>query len=685
MRLQVGVVVCLVLASLVGGCRKGLQPTVDNNQAPETWITAAPQDTITVRDAQGNPISLTGPDIGRIPVRFHVYWAGSDKDGAVSGYYWAVVETLATPPGDGVPIPELPGPKPSDYHFTHRADTTFVFRTSELVSERQHCFYVYAVDDKGRPDPSPARFIFRAFDRFPPVPVLDVSKGEGTVYTLNSGGSGVTPVFFSRSIRDTFLAGKTYPADTVSSNAVLTFQWHGEPTLAGTGVTGFRYKLDEGDFNVVSATTNSCQYNTHVGRDFVGPGVKRFTLRAVGESGWRGETSRFFQMNFAPIEWISGPNLGDPAWSTYTDGNGKRYWYINVPGWSTFTGIAGSMLSPDTLNVLPSQRPKNRTFFEIYGSRLWGHMPDDTVHLNSWVILPAGGFDTDSPYRVKVAKVPPPPAGIVTTVDSTANGSPIGFRSQAITAKLSGQRVSSSETTTFPVFDPGSVYYSKKINAYMPMQSTGESYAYVVAEDGDGTVDRRLQRYGGAEFVYSTTADSLSDLRQTIMHFYVNHRPYLKTTDALFFPRPGSNVVRSNPGWKIVAEDADPIDYTKGIGVVGGPQPGTPAVLVRTVWVIGPNTTGGVDTFYVARDVDYDNPVVTLPSTFALGPAHCYVQVCDYRAADAAVGNVGRCSDVLDIPINITGPEPADATTGASTQSVRRPGFPEPGSRRQTP
>ena len=98
MRLRVGVVLCLFATILGVGCREALAPNIDNNRPPETWITAAPFDTITVVDG-------TAPDINRIPVRFHVYWAGSDYDGAVSGFYWAVVETLPVPPDDQSPKP----------------------------------------------------------------------------------------------------------------------------------------------------------------------------------------------------------------------------------------------------------------------------------------------------------------------------------------------------------------------------------------------------------------------------------------------------------------------------------------------------------------------------------------------------------------------------------------------------
>src|SRR4029079_13635908 len=92
MRLRAGLIlfVLLALIPVVGGRGKPLEPTFDRNQAPETWITAAPLDTITLRDGP-NPVE-TAP--GRIPSRVHLYCAGSDADGKVAGIFFSVVETL---------------------------------------------------------------------------------------------------------------------------------------------------------------------------------------------------------------------------------------------------------------------------------------------------------------------------------------------------------------------------------------------------------------------------------------------------------------------------------------------------------------------------------------------------------------------------------------------------------------
>src|SRR5262245_34967686 len=224
MRFRVGLVLCLFVAYIAAGCRTALAPNIDRNFAPETWITAAPFDTITIKDAGGRPVEDPHPTT--IPVRFHVYWAGSDQDGAVAGYYWAVTETLPTPEPGFLRPPALPGPKPTDYHYTTRTDSVFIFKVAEDIPDRQHAFFIYAVDNQGKPEPTPARFIFNAQDRFPPRPIFLESKGIGTVYAFDGGGN-LVPIEKEFPITDQDRIG-TIPRDTVAANSTLIFKWTSE-------------------------------------------------------------------------------------------------------------------------------------------------------------------------------------------------------------------------------------------------------------------------------------------------------------------------------------------------------------------------------------------------------------------------------------------------------------------------
>ena len=694
MRLAFGVALCLFLAFLGVGCRKSLTPNVDNNLAPETWITAAPQDTITERSPVGAPVP---PTPGETPVRFHLYWAGADKDGAVTGFYWAVTETLPVPAGDGLALPILPGPKPHDYHYTSRSDSIFIFRASEEVSVREHTFYIYAVDDKGKADPTPARFMFRAYDRFPPLAVIDTARATGTVFKLQPGG-GVIALEGTYFIKDSFDVARPFPRDTVPASAELTFRWHGEATIPSTVVNGFRYKLDEPTFNIVDSTVKMAVYNTGIGGNVVAPGTKKFTLRAVGESGWRGESTRYFQMNFAPDSWFSGPNVNDPVqgWQSFQDGKGRSYYYKDV-NWANYSRITGSgypgipntMLSPDSVQIMPSARPERRTFFEFYDNRIWAHAEFDTVNLNSWVLLPSGGYDADSPYLVKVGVTDPStfPGGPVLVPSNQPNGSPIGFRAKITTAKPDGGNVVPSESTTYPIFDLASSFDAELISFRGGMTSTGKCYAYVVSEDADGTVDRRLFKYGGAEAIVEHVDGGYGSpeeiaVRSKVLVFYVNHAPVVDSSTAGFIPRPRTTIHGVNQTFNLICHDIDPIDDTKE-STIGGPQTPPSQVLIKTVKLI---QFGAPDSIVqtICTDFAGQNPNFTPDAAFQNGPMTVRVQLWDGRPNSSK--NFSRRLVTVDIPVTYSVTAPADATMGDNSSTLpptQRPGSTQDAVRRQ--
>ena len=579
-------------------------------------------------------------------------------------------------------MPNLPGPKPQDYRFTTRTDSIFIFTASEDVPVREHTFYIYAVDNKGRPDPTPARFMFRAYDRFPPLAVIDSAIAVGTIYTLNAGGGGVTPQMRSYVITDSFDVARPYPRDTVPSVSRLTFKWHGEPTIPSTIITGYRYKLDEPELNVVDSTVKVATYNTRIGADVVSPGTKKFTLRAVGESGWRGEATRYFQMNFAPESWYSGPRLDDPAqaWQSYTDRNNRAYYYRDV-AWAS-VNIPNTMLSADSVNLLPASRPNRRTFFEFYKDRIWAHQEGDTVHLNSWVLLPAGGYDPDSPYLVKSGLDPNKPIGPVTTVDPNPNGSPIGFRANITIRKPDGGSVRPTETNTYPIFDITSSFHEPKISYRGAMTATGKAYAYVVAEDGDGTVDRRLQQAGGAEAVVEAvdggggTPEQIA-ARSKVMVFYVNHAPTVDSAAATFSPKPRTVIHGVNQSFNLICSDIDPIDETKTVEKVGGPQSSTAPVLVKTVDLIQ-DQGGTIVTQNVCQDFEGLNPNFTPNNTFVDGPMTVRVQLADGRPFQSE--RYGRRVVTVNIPVTYSVAAPQGTPDGinqSSSQSTQRPGSPQ--------
>jgi len=689
---------CLFLLILGFGCRNPIAPP-DINQAPETWITSAPMDTITTRN--GRP-SQSPP--GTIPVEYHLYWAGSDVDGTVVGYYWAVTETTTTVPA-GVPIPELPGPKPRDYHFTTRTDTTFIFNVTENAPDRQHAFFIFAVDNKGKADPTPARFIFDAQDRYPPIVIFDVAQSAATMFAQSAPGQPPYLIHYVKSITDTVNFNVPTYKDSVPSNGVLTFHWIGLPSLPGTFVTGYRYKLDEPQFIVTDSSVHSVTYNTGINGDVVAAGAKQFTLRGVDVAGGARQINRRFMFNLSPLTWYAGP---DPNAYPYTHLNGQTY--VDIPivsaAWNTKgLGLTGSLMHDDSLRVLPALRQPRKTFFELYKNRIYVRSEGDTVDMNSWVAFTSGGFDPDSPYSVIFSPFwpgPPPdttlmaPGTAVVLHPGPANGSPIGFRGVVSTFLTPlGPEVDPSLSSIYPNFDPNSVLNNTAINGYFPCVSAGKSYALMKAVDayqssGQNAVDDAIPNATAesarqiAEKVDGGggTAQEI-ELRKRVLVFYVDKPPYLVPTDVSFYPKAdGSTVYPTRTiNLNLVGNDDDPYDTAIGAkpGRVGGPS--NNIVLRWTITFSGKDMNGAPSSWApvflqqivtVGTGILQMQNIVLDPSLFQ--PAvTMHIELCDCRECELVAGQ-GRCVD-FDIPFTVpSGPTAPPAQSSSSRSELPGPG-----------
>jgi len=667
MRLRVGLLLCLFAVIAMVGCRKPLTPNIDRNKAPETWITAAPFDTVTL-------VKGDQPQPGTIPVRFHIYWAGGDQDGTVVGYYLAVVETIPTPP-----LPPLPGPRAADYRYTTRTDSIFVFTVAEDIPDRQHAFYIYAVDDKGKADPTPARFIFSAIDRYPPLPVFDAASARGTVYFFDTDH-----VLRSEArtfpIRDTLRFGGP-PSDTVPSGSRVTFRFHGEVTVAGSVIKGFRYKLEEPQLQPVDPDSlfqgDVLEYGVPAGEGDprrggidtqpIPSGTKTFQLRAVDQANGSLDAYRRFQMNFSPDSWIAGPDRNVTGSPWQTNARGEKFAVlagIRVPP----TGLPGTLLGPDSVLTLPANREPRRTFLEFYKDTVFIRAEFDTVHMGSWVVFHNGGFDKDSPYQVKVVDgieliQPSFPGGPVLT-KAGPNGSPIGFRS-LVTNYLSpdGPLSYSAQTRLYPYFDPNDVLNFQRIGAYHGMTRSGRVYALQQAEDGDGSRDGRVNVNNVRRVVEFPIAGD-EKLRPLVMVFEVNFAPVLETDDPSFRPRVTAIDTLRAPEWnlELPVSNVDPFSGS----TIGGPAGGSTFQLKFKI--TGRDTTGA--SFTYTYPLPYINPGtlinLTAPTELATGPATLTIELCD---CSFCVPGDGRCV-TRDIEVYHVALPPS-----ASTATSTRPGL----------
>jgi hypothetical protein len=250
------------------------------------------------------------------------------------------------------------------------------------------------------------------------------------------------------------------------------------------------------------------------------------------------------------------------------------------------------------------------------------------------------------------------------------------------------------------------VFHQPVINGYWGLTTAGKAYAVIRAEDGDGTVDRRIDHQPGdavgvADRVDAgggTAADQA--LRVKVLTFYVNHAPLLRRNDPSFRPTAGQilpfRTLRFGTDVNMLATDDDWFDPTR-FNKVGGTPPDYGAILRWKIAVLGKLAGTQRDTCWIAgRDYGSPNDMTDLaiPSFIASGNITIRIRICDCSQCDALPGTAtcpfvgrevspsqGTCVDT-DIPCRLTAPEPA-AIIGDNGTTPKPPGTSTDPGRRQ--
>lgn len=143
------------------GCSKDpLRP--DGNSPPETALTYAPVESDTTT------------------FRVHLYWSGSDQDGEVVQFRYAVDQDTAKPV--------------TRWKSTTKHDSIFTFQVDPGNVTGGHVFWVVAVDDRGAADRSPARRYF-SIRTLPPSARITrgPANGQATFYNVVYEWTGTDP------------------------------------------------------------------------------------------------------------------------------------------------------------------------------------------------------------------------------------------------------------------------------------------------------------------------------------------------------------------------------------------------------------------------------------------------------------------------------------------------------------
>lgn len=298
-----GAALLVTLASVaLISCRREAPSNVDRNRAPETYVTQAPAESLVAF------------------YRAHLYWSGRDPDGQVAYYEIAVTDSNRTP---GQDLDSGTG-----YTKTIKTDSTFVFRADPPTEEQLlgYRFFVRAVDNEGKFDPTPAVAYFVARnDNYPTV-------------TFRPWGAATWKDRFGAT--RTRLLGSTdpdSPTDTIGVEGCIAQSWTGFDADPGGFVTGFEYKLSS-QLNYGGGTLA----DTFAAYCFPPLANRKQVLqvRAVDDGGLRSpfDFNRSVVVNFDPNTLIVHPSDRNP------DGTPVRGRFFRIkdqtPIWRSGTTLA---------------------------------------------------------------------------------------------------------------------------------------------------------------------------------------------------------------------------------------------------------------------------------------------------------------------------------------------------------
>jgi hypothetical protein len=234
-RILVGLLLGLLGLTVLFGCRAFTPEAAVLNRPPETFIVGAPAET------SGGYY------------HFHVYWYGTDVDGAVTRFVWAVTDTSVQDHrylGDEEDARFNPATNVGTLrigHYTTRTDTIFDFQIGqgELVSYPK-TFHIVAMDDQGDFDRTPARLSF-----------VNNALGTPRIKFYRSDTAGVGPVFANL---DTVPYG--YPFALSWSGSTPNIRSYSPEMLAQhdsvppiDGLLGYKYRLQD---NECGGAGNDC-------------------------------------------------------------------------------------------------------------------------------------------------------------------------------------------------------------------------------------------------------------------------------------------------------------------------------------------------------------------------------------------------------------------------------------------
>lgn len=359
-RITALVVFTLVTGIVLLSCAKD-PLRVDRNRPPQTFLVAAPVDTSVADIAYS--------------YRIHLYWRGEDSDGYVVGFEYSWDDSSI-----------------GAFKFTTKTDSIFeltVNDTSQITggtgqnpsTARTHTFYIRAVDNLGKPDPSLTIFNRRPFKAQTVAPVVTFT--------------GAIP-------------NPNYPAvlDTVCEGAPFTVSWSGRDP---DGVVT-KYRFDVGAYHSPFTTDSTVTFNDPgvPGSVDLPSGVYTMTVTAIDNANAVGTGRTQFIVNHDPETVIARSDAHHLVGHYIQHFLGGQQ--VNIE--STFT------YDPNDLTGTFATVPYRSTvWWEWDGNDSHGGCEADCINGYSIVLNP-GGRNENNPYIV----------GFQDSLGTDSNGNTVHFK-----------------------------------------------------------------------------------------------------------------------------------------------------------------------------------------------------------------------------------------------------------------
>lgn len=237
----------LLMVLFFGSCKDSLTGEKNENQPPTTKLTVE---------------SINRGDDFRLSSQIKISWFGTDPDGYVVGYEYAVNDT-----SEGA------------WSFTTKTDSTFILPITPGQNQDDVLFKVRAIDNDGLKDPVGARLVYPIINSKPTVSINPTQSPPDTLYSIASFGWSFDDPDGLLNIEKTEVAVN----DTINGWVEIPFTENDEGELF------ISLEVDnssEGEKDAQVFIGRSYSTLQHNGQDVIIPGVKvgernTFYVRAI--------------------------------------------------------------------------------------------------------------------------------------------------------------------------------------------------------------------------------------------------------------------------------------------------------------------------------------------------------------------------------------------------------------------